>query len=547
MAKKKVVSHDQAFLDDIIAHPADDAPRLIYADWLQDHDQPHRAEFIRLQCRLATLPEDDPDRFALEERETQLLLVHSKTWRPDLPKWGRTGEEFPLHRGFLGGVSITATAFLKHGATLAAALPLQQVQLRNLSSRAAEIAASPLLARLQELEFHDLQVSAKTLRDLGASPHLGALERLSFQGGELSEQAARALAGWPVLHRLRRLQLPMLGEQALEVLAGTGRLTALERLELKGRPAAGTDLAALAGRAPALTHLILFGPWLTRKAVDALTQPGRLPALTALFVRGYNYIDELVESPLPEQLTSLELELEHTALSSAGLIALTAGSRLARMRRLVLKKPSVRSGVADLLAAAPLDALRHLTLSGVGLNADGLDRLVGSPRLAGLRELALPNNWLDDRGAVTLARSPHLANLKSLNLDSCHIGPAGAAALAASPHLARLQHLDLSDNLQLGDEGVRALADSPYLGELRFLDLSLVGMTEEGLRTLAHARGLGKLRRLYVCSNKFALAGPAVREFANPTCLPSLLSLVVDSWQIGSPGALTDLGRTLTL
>jgi uncharacterized protein (TIGR02996 family) len=546
MAKKKVASHDQAFLDDIIATPADDAPRLIYADWLQDHGDPHRAEFIRLQCRLATLPEDDPERFDLEERETQLLLVHGKTWRPDLPQWARTGKDFPLHRGFLGRVSITATEFLKHGAALVATIPVQHLELRNLRDKAAAIAASPLLARLQELEFHDSQVSAESLRELGASPHLGALERLSFQGAALSEPAARALAGWPVLRRLRRLQLSSPGKQALEILAGTGRLTALERLQLRGDPT-WTDLGTLAGRAPALTHLILSSPSLTREAVAALAKPGRLPALTAIYSHGWQdkSADALAESPLLEQLTSLELD--QTSLSSAGLVALTAGSRLARMRRLVLKKPSVRSGVADLLAAAPLDALRYLTLSGVGLNADGLGQLVGSPRLAGLRELALPNNWLDDRGAITLARSPHLANLKSLNLDSCHIGPAGAAALAASPHLARLQHLDLSDNLQLGDEGVRALADSPYLGELRFLDLSLVGMTEEGLRTLAHARGLGKLRRLYVCSNKFALAGPAVRAFANPSCLPSLLSLVVDYWQQGSPGALTDLGRTLTL
>ena len=72
-------------------------------------------------------------------------------------------------------------------------------------------------------------------------------------------------------------------------------------------------------------------------------------------------------------------------------------------------------------------------------------------------------------------------------------------------------------------------------------------MSEEGLQALAYARGLGKLRRLHAYYNKFALAGPAVGEFANPSCLPSLLSLVVADGQNGTPGALTDLGRTLTL
>lgn len=42
-------------LRDICANPADNAPRLIYADWLDEHDQPERAEFIRVQCELARL------------------------------------------------------------------------------------------------------------------------------------------------------------------------------------------------------------------------------------------------------------------------------------------------------------------------------------------------------------------------------------------------------------------------------------------------------------------------------------------------------------
>ena len=32
----------------ILTDPADDLARLVYADWLNEHDQPERAEFIRL-------------------------------------------------------------------------------------------------------------------------------------------------------------------------------------------------------------------------------------------------------------------------------------------------------------------------------------------------------------------------------------------------------------------------------------------------------------------------------------------------------------------
>jgi uncharacterized protein (TIGR02996 family) len=40
----------QDLLNAIIANPDDDAPRLIYADWLDEQGDELRAEFIRLQC-----------------------------------------------------------------------------------------------------------------------------------------------------------------------------------------------------------------------------------------------------------------------------------------------------------------------------------------------------------------------------------------------------------------------------------------------------------------------------------------------------------------
>jgi uncharacterized protein (TIGR02996 family) len=39
-----------ALLAAIHAEPRDDTPRLVYADWLQEHGQEEYAEFIRLQC-----------------------------------------------------------------------------------------------------------------------------------------------------------------------------------------------------------------------------------------------------------------------------------------------------------------------------------------------------------------------------------------------------------------------------------------------------------------------------------------------------------------
>src|SRR5262245_36577533 len=105
MAKKRPSPQSQAFLDDICAHPEDDGPRLVYADWLEENDDPARAELIRAQCRLAVLPEDSPERPELEGREWELLAQHQKRWLQELPAWVRK-KPLGFQRGFVGRISV---------------------------------------------------------------------------------------------------------------------------------------------------------------------------------------------------------------------------------------------------------------------------------------------------------------------------------------------------------------------------------------------------------------------------------------------------------
>jgi uncharacterized protein (TIGR02996 family) len=99
------MTHDEAFLQAVLANPNDDGVRLIYADFLEEHGQPERAEFIRLQCTLAKLPYADPRRPALQARELELLRLHQEAWlgplRPLLTHW-------TFRRGFLDGVIVAA-------------------------------------------------------------------------------------------------------------------------------------------------------------------------------------------------------------------------------------------------------------------------------------------------------------------------------------------------------------------------------------------------------------------------------------------------------
>jgi uncharacterized protein (TIGR02996 family) len=85
------MSDEAALLAAIIAHPDEDTPRLIYADWLDEHDQPERAEFIRLQCA----PDADE---AAEDRAAELEERNRAEWLAGLPQF--PGADWEFRRGF---------------------------------------------------------------------------------------------------------------------------------------------------------------------------------------------------------------------------------------------------------------------------------------------------------------------------------------------------------------------------------------------------------------------------------------------------------------
>ena len=66
---------ESALLAAVCDAPEDDLPRLAYADWLEEQGDPDSADFIRVQCRLAPLADDDPARLGLERREEELLVL----------------------------------------------------------------------------------------------------------------------------------------------------------------------------------------------------------------------------------------------------------------------------------------------------------------------------------------------------------------------------------------------------------------------------------------------------------------------------------------
>src|SRR5438105_456929 len=97
------MSEADALLAAICAHPDEDTPRLAFADWLDEHGAPARrgkrpprftpaergafeAEYVRVQCRLAQLPFDDPDYPELLERQDDLAVLLRVDDRGRVPK-----------------------------------------------------------------------------------------------------------------------------------------------------------------------------------------------------------------------------------------------------------------------------------------------------------------------------------------------------------------------------------------------------------------------------------------------------------------------------
>jgi uncharacterized protein (TIGR02996 family) len=108
VAKKS--NQEKAFLDAICDDPADVAPRLVFADWLEDHGRAHRDEFIRAQIALTKMPPHADERRPLENREWELLTVYRDEWSKHLPAWAKK-EPFAFVRGFVGRMAMTATKF----------------------------------------------------------------------------------------------------------------------------------------------------------------------------------------------------------------------------------------------------------------------------------------------------------------------------------------------------------------------------------------------------------------------------------------------------
>src|SRR5580704_9481671 len=122
------------FLRAVLDAPGDDLPRLIYADWLDEHGDPDRAEFIRSQIELARLPRSAPGRKPLRARAAELLRRHRAAWLAPLPRLPEVRFN-GFERGFPSRVVTTEPSFLLYAGEIFRSAPVRRLKVQTFFQR----------------------------------------------------------------------------------------------------------------------------------------------------------------------------------------------------------------------------------------------------------------------------------------------------------------------------------------------------------------------------------------------------------------------------
>jgi len=270
-----MVNDGDAIYHMILGSPEDDVPRLVYADWLEENEQPDRARFIRLQIELEKyLPEERPP--AIIQEVDELLSAHRSQWIPTHEPQLR----FHFRRGFLEQVHTSIPVFLREASRLFTNWPILTfvpsgngyfdqlvgspywMRLRRFWGNAAlqeyDILrwADPKLSHLVELSLHHCGFGASELQHLFHSKKSFALQRLHLSDNPITDMGCAVLADAECLTRLKHLDLSTttrlsyaqrIHAAGATELAYSSHLTRLESLNFSGQIIGDGGLTSLAG------------------------------------------------------------------------------------------------------------------------------------------------------------------------------------------------------------------------------------------------------------------------------------------------------------
>lgn len=532
------MNDEVAFLRHINENPNDFTARLVFADWLEERDEPalrERGAFIRAQFRLEELPEWDPGRYPLLATAHRAFGKYRHRWVSGLE--GRAGDA-PFRRGFVEEARMSLGELLVAGNELLEAAPIRSLVCwppgRN--------------------DFHEWTVNRGELSDvlarMEADPRWGAIQEIDFGTGMNLPEWDWEGGTCPGVRRVRVPSAPSRFNRLLDSLPG------LEHLAV---PLDDPGLGRLARRkkAPRLRSLDLSRSRFTPVGWKKFLGSGACSGVESLRVDstyhrfGLENAKLLAESELPNLR---RLSLRGNWVDEPGCVAIIDSDDLASLDELDLGDNHIYDqNMKGIAACSGLQRLRALGLHHNGVRNAGAKALARSPHWRSLECLDLYDNRVGDEGVKWLCRDGAFPALRSLNLLQNPLTGAGLSMLAASELGGRLEDLSVfTANVEattwtrwFRDRDVKlvrlrldcravSLADVKELGKVAFpaslieLDLSKCSMPSQAVRYLAKLPQLSQLAALNLAGND--LDDAAVRALAQSRELANLHTLGIASY-----------------
>lgn len=192
-----------ALFAEMRSDPDNPTPRLIYADWLEEHGDDARAAFIRLQCELDH-DAGSPDLTELRERARTLFQKFGPTWT----EFGKGVRVYNLRFGLVDDVIIDCSLLWDDEIPVLAEAPITGLRVALDDGRLVErLVELPHLPQLRRLYLRRSVLGDHGLRELLASPHFPNLEVLSLENSNLTGEGMRLLANSTHMRNLVHLDL----------------------------------------------------------------------------------------------------------------------------------------------------------------------------------------------------------------------------------------------------------------------------------------------------------------------------------------------------
>ena len=392
----------------VAAAPADDQPRLIYADWLDDRGEPDHATFVRDQIRLAQVPSWDPLAVRARHQRKETLGIGRPFYGtlPELPLFLKWHPEKAFRRGFGTGVVVNQlSGLIEAGPHLFDLAPVDELWLGAASlDEWRSVARSPWLKNIRKVHLHFSQGLHEPIRCLAESPYSGNIDEIWFD--TLATPAAGAvieiLAASPLARQLTGLHMRLVHTPSLpEVIAAlaVGRFEKLERFSMV-QAGLGYEIAYDLPNLPFLSRL---------KNLD-LSQ---------------NQIEDAIDVNMQyipfDQLQSVAFN--SCSLNSDSYFELAEGSWLKNVKQIQLNDNFIMdSGIDDSTINSRFPNLESLHMSGNQFNSYGLSNITYYNWWSHYVEIDWSNNTASDVTAEVLINSRPNPNLFALVLSPQDIG-----------------------------------------------------------------------------------------------------------------------------